>query len=50
MLGEKAPEEADVADEEGGEMDLLAVQLLLWKGNRPTKISTHQCSDASLLL
>jgi len=25
----------DVADEEGGEMDLLSVRLLLRKGNRP---------------
>jgi hypothetical protein len=34
-LGEKAPGEVDVADEEGGEMDLLPVRLLLRKGNRP---------------
>jgi hypothetical protein len=35
MLGEKAPGEVDVADEEGGEMDLLPVQLPLRKGNQP---------------
>jgi hypothetical protein len=29
MLGETALGEVDVADEEGGEMDLLSVQLLL---------------------
>jgi hypothetical protein len=33
MLGEKALGEVNVVDEEGGEMDLLAVGLLLWKGN-----------------
>lgn len=31
-------------------MNLLAVQLLLRKGNRPMKISTRKHSDASLLL
>jgi hypothetical protein len=35
MLGEWALGEVDVAFEEGGEMDLLSVQLLLRKGNRP---------------
>jgi hypothetical protein len=35
MLGETAPGEVDVADEEGGEMDLLSVRLLFKKGNRP---------------
>jgi hypothetical protein len=33
-LGEKASGEVDVVDEEGGEMDLLSVQLLLRKGTR----------------
>jgi hypothetical protein len=33
MLGEKAPGEVDMADEEGGEIDLLPVRLLLRKGN-----------------
>jgi hypothetical protein len=32
-LGEKAPGEVDVVDEEGGEMDLLTVQLLLRQEN-----------------
>jgi hypothetical protein len=34
MLGETAPGEVDMADEEGREMDLLPVQLLLgpWGG------------------
>jgi hypothetical protein len=31
MLRETAPGEVDVANEEGGEMDLFSVQLLLWK-------------------
>jgi hypothetical protein len=33
-LGEKAPGEVDRADEEGGEMDLLSVRLLLREGNQ----------------
>jgi hypothetical protein len=39
-----------VADEEGGEMDLLPVQLLLREGNRPRKISTRKHPNALLLL
>jgi hypothetical protein len=35
MPREKAPREVDVVDEEGGEMDLLSVRLLLRKGNQP---------------
>jgi hypothetical protein len=34
MIGEKAPGEVDMADEEVGEMDLLSVRLLLRKGNQ----------------
>jgi hypothetical protein len=49
-LGETAPGDVDVVDEEGGEMDLLSVRLLLWKGNRPSKIPTRKRPDASLLL
>jgi hypothetical protein len=50
MLRETALGEVDVADEEGGERNLLAVRLLLGSGNRPAKIPTHQCADALLLL
>jgi hypothetical protein len=34
-LGEKTPREVDVADEKGGDMDLLSVRLLFRKGTRP---------------
>ncbi len=45
-----APGEVDVADEEGGEMDLLPVRLLPREGNRPQKISTRKHLDAFVLL
>ncbi len=35
--GGKGFGEVDVVDEEGGEMDLLPVQLLLREGNQPQK-------------
>jgi hypothetical protein len=50
MLREMAPGEVDVVDEEGGEMDLLSVQLILWKENQPSKIPTRKHPDALLLL
>jgi hypothetical protein len=46
MLRDTALGEVDVADEEGGEMGLLSVRLLLGKGNQPWKISTHKRSNA----
>jgi hypothetical protein len=50
MLKETASEEVDVADEEGGEMDLLPVRLLLREGNRPQMISMPKRLDAFVLL
>jgi hypothetical protein len=50
MLGKMAPGEVDVADEEGGEMDLLPVQLLLREENQPQKISMRKHLDAFVLL
>ena len=49
-LGEKAPGEVDMVDEEGGEMDLLSVRLLLREGNQPLKILTRKRLNASLPL
>ena len=40
----------DLVDMSGGEMDLLAMQLLLWLGNRLAQIPMHQRTDALLLL
>jgi hypothetical protein len=50
MLGKTTPGKADMVDEEGGEMDLLSVQLLLWNGNQLSKILMHKHPDALLLL